>query len=409
MKALFLTTILPHRRQIGSEVASQSLIEGLRAAGVEVDILGYVRPDDKTAPALGEIAVQARYIESSSAKLYPLLWLLQSLVNRLPYSAAKYRSNVYASWVEKLMAQRRYDFVVIDHPQMGWAARTLVHTGLPLVFVAHNIEHEMYRQLATAHGRRVMRVMFAREAKLIKRMEDWLARAAAEVWTLTVRDAAHFKRVAPAAKVREMAIAGSSSARSASSTVKQCDVALIGSWAWAANREALGWFLDQVCPHLPADVSVQIAGKGGEYVRGRYPNVEYIGFVPDAIAFLQSARVVAIPTLSGGGIQIKTLDAIASCSRIVATPCAVRGIANPPHTVTVVEDPRLFAAELVDAAGADGSEQQTNSALEWSVERDRRFREQIRFACQTFSPLQPHPAAGFSSMAQMPQARPRRL
>ena len=72
MKALFLTTILPHRKQIGSEVASQSLIEGLRADGVEVDVVGYVRPDDRIAPAAGEIAVQARYIESSRAKLYPL-------------------------------------------------------------------------------------------------------------------------------------------------------------------------------------------------------------------------------------------------------------------------------------------------------------------------------------------------
>ena len=386
MKALFLTTILPHRKQIGSEVASQSLIEGLRADGVEVDVVGYVRPDDRIAPAAGEIAVQARYIESSRAKLYPLLWLLQSGVMRLPYSAAKYRSNVYAARVKELLAQRRYDFVVIDHPQMGWLARALVHSGQPLVFVAHNIEHEMYRQLAAAHPRRAMRAMFAREAKLIKRLEDWLASAAAEVWTLTAHDAAHFKRVAPAAKVRVMAIPGSSPARPQGSNVRQCDVALIGSWAWAANREALDWFLDRVCLSLPAHVSVQIAGKGAEYVRGRYPNIEYVGFVPDAIAFLQSAKVVAIPTLNGGGIQIKTLDAIASGSRIVATPSAVRGIANPPSTVTVASDPRPFASKLVELVDTIGSEQDARSALDWSRERARRFQEEIRLACLTLRP-----------------------
>jgi len=33
MKALFLSTILPHGKRMGSEVASQALIDGLRANG----------------------------------------------------------------------------------------------------------------------------------------------------------------------------------------------------------------------------------------------------------------------------------------------------------------------------------------------------------------------------------------
>ena len=98
MNALFLTTILPSKKQIGSEVASQWLIEGLRANNVEVDVVGYVRPDDRNPPASGEIAVQPRYIESRNAKLYPLLWLLQSLASRTAYTAAKYRSAQYRSF-----------------------------------------------------------------------------------------------------------------------------------------------------------------------------------------------------------------------------------------------------------------------------------------------------------------------
>jgi len=402
MRALFITTILPHKKQMGSEVASQAMIEAIRANGVEVDVLGYVRPDDRSPPAAGEIAVQARYIESRSAKLYPIAWLLRSVVGRLPYTVAKYRSAEYRKFIVNLTAQFQYDFVVIDHPQMGWAARSMLDEEVPLVFVAHNVEHEMYAQLATARGGIAMRAIFERESKLVKRMEDWLAAMATEVWTLTGHDAAYFERRASSAKVRELPVPASSSACSSDMPVKRVDVALIGSWAWAANREALNWFLDEVCRIVPASISIQIAGKGGEYASGRYPNVRYIGFVPDAVSFLQSAKVVAIPTLSGGGIQIKTLDAIASGSSIVATSCAVRGILDAPDTVTVADDAQSFAAKLTNGAGTAWSKEQSERAITWSNNRERRFLLEVQRACQSLGFRRPTRAAS----EQVATARP---
>jgi len=382
MNALFLTTILPSKKQIGSEVASQWLIEGLRANNVEVDVVGYVRPDDRNPPASGEIAVQPRYIESRNAKLYPLLWLLQSLASRTAYTAAKYRSAQYRSVVNILTTWFKYDMVIIDHPQMGWVAQSVVNRSGSLVFVAHNIEHEMYWQLAKARRSLVMNALLRRESKLLKRMEYGLASAASEVWTLTAHDAAHFEGAVPAAHVREMPIPASSRARLVSGIVKRLDVALIGSWGWTANREALDWFMKEVCPLVPADLTIQIGGKGGEYASNRYPNVEYVGFVPDAVAFLQSAKVIAIPTLSGGGIQIKTLDAIASGSRVVATACAMRGIGDPPDSVAIASDAESFAAQLTRAARAEWSREQAERAVAWSDDRGRRFLREMQLACQ---------------------------
>jgi len=380
MKALFLTTILPHGKQMGSEVASQALIDGLRANGVEVDVVGYVRPGDHTRLARGEIAVQSRYIESRNAKFYPLLWLLCSVAWRQPYTAAKYRSADYGRLVAKLTEPGNYDFVVIDHPQMGWAVRSIVCRDVPLVFVAHNVEHDMYAQLAAQSGIG-MRAIFSRESKLVERMENWLAGICAEIWTLTAHDAKHFEASSPTAKIREIAIPASATVRVTTAGLKEFDVALIGNWAWAANREALIWFLDEVCEMLPSSMSIRIAGKGAEFAASRYPNVHYVGFVPDAVAFLQSAKVVAIPTLSGGGIQIKTLDSIASGSLVVATQCAVRGISDLPDTVTVVSDVDSFAAQLVSVVHGPCAQERSDHAHAWSAARSREFVLQMQRAC----------------------------
>ena len=39
------------------------------------------------------------------------------------------------------------------------------------------------------------------------------------------------------------------------------DLALIGTWSWKPNRIGLDWFLSKVVPHLPADMSIGIAGQ----------------------------------------------------------------------------------------------------------------------------------------------------
>jgi hypothetical protein len=88
---------------------------------------------------------------------------------------------------------------------------------------------------------------------------------------------------------------------------------------------------------------------------------------------MAQAKVVAIPTLSGGGIQIKTLDAIASGSLIVATPVAVRGISNPPQTVQVAEQPENFAKLLVSAIASPPIPQAFNEASNWYQARRDKF------------------------------------
>jgi hypothetical protein len=169
-----------------------------------------------------------------------------------------------------------------------------------------------------------------------------------------------------------MALPGGSNAPEAP-LPKSCDVALIGNWSWRANRDALEWFLQKVYPRLPQQISIQVAGKDAQWVTSYGPNLVHCGFVPSAQAFLAQARVIAIPTQSGGGIQIKTLDAIASGSRIVATPIALRGIDDVPTTVTVADGAEAFAQSIAAAVHAEQDEVQSTEASRWSVQRRRNF------------------------------------
>jgi hypothetical protein len=298
----------------------------------------------------------------------------------MPYSAAKYRSRSYTTCVRDLLAANAYDAVIVDHAQLAWLA-TMLPPSQRLIGMVHNIENAMYRDLAQEPGRRSWsRAVYAREARLIEYYERQLGARAQELWALTESDAQYYRGLTPRL-VRVLPLPGGKGAVP-QSYPKVFDVALIGNWCWRANRDGLDWFLHRVHPHLPKNLSIHVAGGGAQWLERRYPNVVYRGFVRDAQEFLAQARVVAIPTLSGGGIQIKTLDAIASGSQIVANPIAVRGIANAPSTVRVADDPAAFADALRIAAAQPDCAAATAEALRWTRRREQLLLDTIAHALQ---------------------------
>ena len=140
--------------------------------------------------------------------------------------------------------------------------------------------------------------------------------------------------------------------------------------------------MQTVYPHLPTNLSIHVAGRGAEWLIDKYPNINYRGFVPDAQEFMAQAKVVAIPILSGGGIQIKTLDAIASGSAIVATPVALRGISDPPQTLQRAKHPEDFANLLVSAIHSPAKQQTSDDAFNWFAVRREQFLSDIANAIE---------------------------
>jgi len=373
MKILFLTTILLSQNRNGGEVGTQCFIDALRDNGHEVSVVGYLRKGDSLEHKTKDIfVVSERYVETKSAKTYTAYWMIISFFKNLPYSSVKYYTKTYIRIVEELLATGNYDIVIIDHPQLSWL-ESLVKAKDKVITISHNLEHELYQETSRKVNSFILKFIYRREAHLIKAQEDRLASRVKQVWTVTEHDAKYFLALEGGARAIAFTQPPASEKLLDKPLSKNFDIGLLASWTWQANQEALQWFLQAVYPHLPTNLSIHIAGKGADGLTEKYPNIHYRGVVPDAQEFMAQAKVFAIPTLSGGGIQIKTLDAIASGSLIVATPVAVRGISNPPQTVQVAEQPEDFAKLLVSAIASPAMPQAFNEARNWYQARRDKF------------------------------------
>jgi hypothetical protein len=339
---LFLTTVLPGERRTGGEVGSMNYIEALRATGRKVTVVGYRRPGTHPERHEDDVAVAERHIETAQAPRWrAAAWMARAIAGRQPYSVAKYRSRAYARAIE------RYDpeIVVVDHlqaPAPPIDART--------VYNAANAEYEMYEQLAG----RLMR----REARHVRKAESELVQRVDESWTVSRADADALERIG-AKRTRVFDMPASAPPPPAQLPEPEIDAAMLGTWTWGANAVGLEWFEEQIRPRLNG-LRVEVAGLGSER-----------GPVDDAEAFLRRARVVIVPKTSGTGIQIKTLNAIASGRAVVAASSAVRGLGELPPTVTVTDDPGEFAAALATANASPGD------AREWLDDRKRKFNQAV--------------------------------
>lgn len=369
MQVLFATTLHPGARGSGGERVSATFVDALENAGHRVSVLSYRRAGPRPPFSPTDVDVGPRAIETRRAGAWPLLWMARALATGAPYSAKKYDSRAYRHAFKHALVVLEPELIVIDHAQLSFLTGHLP-AGVRTVLLAHNVEHRLYAEQARGPGLRAR--VNGREARRILMSEQtWCARADA-VWTLTATD--RNALTALGANARTFAVPPDHVVREAAPPTH--DLALLGTWTWAANAAGLAWWTDEVLPLLPPGLRIRVGGAGATAIPAS-PNLERVEWVEDAAAFLRSARVVVVPAVAGAGLQVKTLDAIASGRAVVATPLALRGIEDPPASVRVAAGAAAFADAIRSSLGESGGSAEAEA---WVKRRWARFATELATA-----------------------------
>ena len=130
-------------------------------------------------------------------------------------------------------------------------------------------------------------------------------------------------------------------------------IGFAGAFGHRPNLEGLHWFLDEIWPRirsrLPAAIFV-IAGRNPPpaLLARQDEAVAFAGFVPDIFEFYAANTVTVVPLVSGGGVKIKTVEAMLAGSAVVATQIGAEGTGLTAGREALVEDdPTAFADAVV--------------------------------------------------------------
>ncbi|MBC2775488.1 glycosyltransferase [Rhizobium sp. AQ_MP] len=343
---LFVTSLVAQANpSTGYELANGALLEGLERAGVRTTVVGCAWPGQAVAPgahaSLGEVEVRT---EKAGSGL-KLKWLLMSLASRLPMSSAKLRVIPEEAVRKAIASAGDFDGYILNGVALA-GAFPHVFTGKPSIFVAHNVEHRSSAENARNAGSLIKRILFARDARLLKSLEDRLREQSAGVVAFAAEDLAELGGRPEASVFLPLSIARST--HLPVTTKLTHDLALLGTWTWHPNRIGLEWFLKEVKPMLLDDVRISVAGSTPDDLAVAWPDVKFVGRIDRAADFVAASAVIPLISRAGTGVQLKTIETFSLGLPSVATTSSVRGIATIPANCAIADDPADFAAALND-------------------------------------------------------------
>lgn len=230
--------------------------------------------------------------------------------------------------VKAKLREGGYSHVFFDGSHFGTIVKAVKRKGVKSLCFFHNCEYD-YIEVRFGQGnslkKRVYKHLIARQEKLAAQCADCNI-------VFTKRDAERIRELYGVEMPAIVPLTLPDRYRECSAQVRQGEkICLLFGPVGQANEEAFGWFVTNVSPFLHC--KTRVAGKGFEAYQDKWSSdkVEVQGYVEDVAVLYAEADCVAIPLLSGGGMKIKTAEALMFGKTIFGTDEAFVGYELEPE------------------------------------------------------------------------------
>lgn len=354
MRILQLCPKVPWPPDDGGRVAMRVLGLSLLEAGAGVRTLSLNprkhRTEASALPAeAGPLRVEAVDVDTSVTAT----GALRSLLTGTSYNVERFRSPAFEARLATVVSDWRPDVVLLESLYMVPYLPALRRaTRAPVVLRSVNVEHEIWDRLAANARGALLRRWLGLLAARLKAYEVGTMESVDAILPVTEEDASTYRRLG-ARRPLLVTPVGMDSREwpDRSGQGEPGMLVFLGSLDWRPNLEAVRWFLREVWPRVKAEVPearFRIAGSNPprrlDEAR-RTEGVELLGRVADARTFFASGTAMVVPLLSGGGVRVKILEAMALGVPVVSTRLGAAGIAaRDGREILLADDPEGLAS-----------------------------------------------------------------
>lgn len=287
----------------------------------------------------------------------------------LPFIDASYFSFRAVKNAKKIVADNDIDLLEIHGSHLAFFKRFL--PALPAILVSHNIEMDIFPFWIPVHlkGWRKLAVNFVaeasrRNAKAVEIDNKWSFEAISFISRQDLERcrADVFKVHLPLS----IPVKSGSYARKRS---PETNLLWMGGFWWYPNAEAAIWFATEIYPHIKDElvkknIIIHFLGANPPQELMNLSidqNVIVHGFVDSIEDILEKSHLLFVPLLSGAGIRVKILEAMANGIPVLSTSKGCEGLGlTDGLNIAVRDSAEEFASELI-ALSADFDRRQSLS------------------------------------------------
>lgn len=212
-------------------------------------------------------------------------------------------------------------------------ARSLFPPGIPWIYDAHNVDPELFMQLAVTERNLIRRATCRIDVTRFARDQADVLAGAAAVAAVSETDLAILRR--QRSNLRATVVPSSVPLQVAAEPQDADPVVLfVGTLDYLPNIEAVDELLTNVMPDVRVTVPnarlVVVGRSADRTMRRRMLATSWCEVhedVPDLAPFYRRTRCVAIPLVTGSGTRLKTYEAMSYGVPVVGSPLAFEGIA----------------------------------------------------------------------------------
>ncbi|HSZ25084.1 MAG TPA: glycosyltransferase family 4 protein [Cytophagaceae bacterium] len=280
--------------------------------------------------------------------------LLKSLFQKTPYNINRFVSSEFENLLEQIIKKHQPDIIQFEGIYLSiYASKIKKYSSAPLLLRSHNIEHEIWERTAQHEKNLIKRWYLKKLSKKIKKFESDNIPLFKAIVAITDRDAAFYKNNKFQGKLKTIpAGVDLESYHYIKKSNDYLSLCFLGSMEWMPNVQAIEWYIEKVWPTLIQKfprLTLHIAGKGmSEEMKNRkIPGITFHGTVPDAGAFINEHDVMIVPLLSGGGMRLKIIEAMAIGCCVLSTTIGAEGIeAKENHEILLADSPEEFILKI---------------------------------------------------------------
>ncbi len=273
---------------------------------------------------------------------------LANVAGTLPYAVARFVSREYERRLRAHLEQP-WDVVQVEGLPVAPYQRLALQAGARVVFRAHNVEEELWRQRAEgAQG--LVSAWLAAQARRVGRLERACWRSAHAVAAISPGVAEACRAVARG-PVLDLPV-GFEVPEAAPPILEPAQLFHLGAMDWGPTAEGVSWFLAQAWPLVlrrHPQVRLHLAGRGvGAFAAAHVaPNVVVDGEVEDARAYVRQGAILVAPVRSGSGLRVKVVEALVEGRAVVTTRWGAEGLgAEDGRELLQADDPAEFAERI---------------------------------------------------------------
>jgi polysaccharide biosynthesis protein PslH len=340
MKILQLCKKFPFPLKDGEAIAVTNLSRGLHTLGCDLTLLAmntskHYFEATEIPPALHHYDAVHTVEINNHIKPFDAFC---NLFERESYHLTRFISTDFEQKLKELLCAKKYDVIILETVILApYIACIRQYAPQAMITMrAHNVEHEIWKRVADTTNFKLRKWYLQLLNGRLRRFEVENLQNYDLLMPITARDERIFQLLGYRGQslVAPVGMDIATDFSELAMPLTPPTIGFIGSLDWIPNQEGLRWFFNEIWHKIHEkypNTVFHIAGRNAPtWLRElTLPNVIFHGEVPDSRDFIQKHAIMVAPLLSGSGIRVKILEAMAMGRVVVTTRIGAEGIAAP--------------------------------------------------------------------------------